>query len=140
MRRNKGWTLTELMIVIVMMGIIIGISIPGFKNYIAKTKLDTAKNEILSTLSAARASALSEQQNYQVIFETATNTYKISPGGASRTLPEGIVISNSFDITYEFHQDRTALTTPCNVSIVNIQNDSVTFYLIPATGYIEVQE
>ncbi|MDD5529074.1 MAG: prepilin-type N-terminal cleavage/methylation domain-containing protein [bacterium] len=140
MERNKGWTLTELMIVIVMMGIVIGISIPSFKNYIVKTRLDTAKNEILAVLRTARSNALSEQKNCQVIFETATNTYRISPGGAVKTLPEGIEIANSFDITYEFHQDRTALTTPCNVNIVNVKNDSVTFYLIPATGYIEVQE
>jgi prepilin-type N-terminal cleavage/methylation domain-containing protein len=140
MRRNKGWTLTELMIVIVMMGIVIGISIPSFKNYIAKTQLDTAKNEILAVLRTARSNALSEQKNCQVIFEKATNSYRINPGGVSKTLPEGTEIANAFDITYEFHQDRTAVTTPCNVSIINTQNKSVIFYLIPATGYIEVQE
>lgn len=140
MVRNKGWTLTELIIVIAIMGIVIGISLPSFRNYMAKTKLDSAKNEIISTLYLARSNALSEQKDYQVIFEKATNSYRINPGGVSKQLPEGIVISNAFDITYEFHSDRTATMIPCNVTLVNNLNSSIIFNLIPATGYVEITE
>lgn len=140
MLKNKGWTIIEAMVVLALMGIIIGISMPRLQNYVSKTRLDGAKNEVLSILRVARANALSEQRTYQVVFEEATNTYRILPGGASKSLPEGIKISSSSDVTYSFYADRTASVTPGKLTIVNSKGSRVVFTLVPATGYIEGSE
>lgn len=138
--KGKGFTIIEVMVVIGILGIIAGITIPAFRDYIPRMRLRGARDEVLATLRLSRTKALSERQTYQVIFEKATNTYRMNPGGESKPLPQGIEIANSCDIVYEFRPDRTGAVIPAEVTLVNRRNKSVTFYLTEATGYIRVQE
>lgn len=139
--RDRGFTVIEIMTVIGILGIIMGIAIPIFRDYIPRIRLRTAGDEVLATLRLARTRALSERQICRVIFEKATNSYRIDPEGQSIRLPQGISIVNSFDIIYEFRPDRTAEIIPNQeVRFTNERNKGVTFHLIPATGYVRVEE
>lgn len=140
-KNNKGFTIVELMTIIAVLGIIGSIAIPAFRDYIPRMRLRRARDEVLATLRFARIKALSERQTYQVIFERATNSYRVEPGGNSVPLPLGVSITNSTDITYEFRPDRTGATSPSSdVILVNERNKRVQFHLIEATGYIRVVE
>ncbi|MBW2587652.1 MAG: prepilin-type N-terminal cleavage/methylation domain-containing protein, partial [Deltaproteobacteria bacterium] len=44
MRRNQGFTITELMITVVIMGVLASIAIPSFTNYIYKARVTEATN------------------------------------------------------------------------------------------------
>jgi prepilin-type N-terminal cleavage/methylation domain-containing protein len=138
--RNKGFTIMELMCVIGIMGIMVGIIMPAYRGYIPKMRLKSARDQVFVTLRLARTRALSERQIYQVIFEKATNTYKINPGGASTPLPTGITMPIAANITYEFRPNRTAAMIPGNVTLQNRRGQTVAFQLTAATGHIEVQE
>lgn len=138
--RNKGWTLIEALVVVVLMGIILAIGIPQYGRYISRTQLESASNEVLAALRVARSNAISEQKTYRVFFNKTANTYRMIPGGGEKTLPGGIEISNSVDITYEFNADRTAVVDPSNIIITNSRGQTVEFSVIAATGYIEVEE
>ena len=138
--KKQGFTIIEVVIVLAILGIVAGIAIPAFRDYIPRMRLRMAKDEVLATLRLARTRAFSERQTYQVIFEKPTNSYRVNPGGASKPLPQGISIANSFDIVYEFRPDRTAEMIPCDVTLVNARNKCVIFYLIPATGHIRIVE
>ncbi|MDI6840569.1 MAG: prepilin-type N-terminal cleavage/methylation domain-containing protein [bacterium] len=138
--RQKGFTVIETTLVLIILGIILGISMASYRNYIPRMRLNAAKDEVLATLRLAQTKAIAERKIYQVIFEKATNSYRINPDGESKPLPQGISIANSFDITYQFNPDHTAKMIPCDVTLVNPRNKSVIFYVIPATGYIRVKE
>jgi prepilin-type N-terminal cleavage/methylation domain-containing protein len=137
--KKKGFTIMEMMCVVGIIGILIGITIPAYRGFLPRMRLRSARDQVLVTLRLARTRALSERQIYQVIFEKATDTYKISPGGTSTPLPAGITMPIAADITYEFRPDRTAAMIPGSVTLQNRRGQSVAFQLAAATGHIKVQ-
>jgi len=44
MRRNQGFTITELMVAVVIMGVLAGLAIPSFTGYIYKSRVTEASN------------------------------------------------------------------------------------------------
>ncbi len=144
MRNNKkGFTITEIMVVIVIMGILGGIAIPSFRNYIVRMRLRSARDDILSTLRVAKARAMSERVVYRVIFDTTGYAVGIDPDGdgtfsydEARVLPQGVSIV-SIDTYFEFRPDRTGILSDSNVVVTNGKNN-VKFYLTFATSNIKV--
>lgn len=45
-KRNDGFTMIEIMIVVTIIAILSGVSISVYRNYLSKTKVETAKNQI----------------------------------------------------------------------------------------------
>jgi len=138
--KKDGFSIIEAMVVFAVLGIILGITIPSFRNYIPRMRLKGARDEVLSALQLAQTKAVSERRVYQVIFEE--NSYRFNPDTTSalRYLPQGISIVGSDEVTFEFHPDHTAKVFPCNLTIENTKYKSVTFSVIEATGYIKVEE
>lgn len=60
LRRQKGFTLIELMIVIVVMAILAAIAVPSYREYQAQSRHKGAVRQIASDLMAARMQAISE--------------------------------------------------------------------------------
>lgn len=58
MNKNKGFTLIELMVTIVVLAIIASIAVPSFSDNIAKQGLDNSGREILSALNEGRSKAV----------------------------------------------------------------------------------
>ena len=144
--RKKGFTITEMMVVVVLMGVMGSIAIPSFSYYIVRMRLTRARDEILSTLKVARARALSERIVYKVSF-FGSNEYKVGKDpdgdgtfdyGASKLLPNGVSYLTSGS-DFEFYPDRTGAMLTSDLIIINTKNDDVRFYLIPATGHIKVE-
>lgn len=65
--RNRGFTLIELIIVIVILAIITGISLKGYSKYIGQAKTNTDMNNI-NTVLRAMTSALSEEGVYEELI------------------------------------------------------------------------
>ncbi len=60
--RNGGFTLIELMIVLVLMGILLGVMGPSFQTSIRNNRLQTSFNDIASALAFARGEAIVRTQ------------------------------------------------------------------------------
>ena len=93
MKKNKGFTLIELMIVVAVIGIIAAIAYPSYRDSVKKTQRSDAKSAL------TRAAAMQER------FYTLNNTYTgdITKIGGS-TSPEGL---------YTIAVDITACTNHC---------------------------
>ncbi len=66
MRRAKGFTILELIVVIFIMGLVVATSIPSFLNFTRNAKLNGAARNIVSCLHSARQYAITNNLRCQV--------------------------------------------------------------------------
>jgi len=87
-RRAAGYTLIEMTIVLFIILAFLAMSVPFFANFSSSTGLRTAEREIGTILRTARSYAISNNENYNVLCDTATDpdTYSIRRTAAS-TVP-----------------------------------------------------
>jgi len=76
---QAGFSLPELLIVIGLIGVIISIAIPGFRDYSTKSNLETSLDKITRTLSLARNRSLTTYPNSEIIVCPSSNTESNTP-------------------------------------------------------------
>ncbi|MFO7915004.1 MAG: GspH/FimT family pseudopilin [Candidatus Krumholzibacteriales bacterium] len=74
-RAKAGFTLTELMIVISILGLIAVLSIPNIKGFLQTWKLNGESQELASTLRTARSAAVRRNAEVVFTFDMNTNSY-----------------------------------------------------------------
>ena len=77
MRNSKGFTLIELIIAMVIMGIIAAIGIPNFLGWMANYNLKAAANELYSSMQFARINAVKQNKEWAVVFDIANGVYYV---------------------------------------------------------------
>ncbi len=97
-----GFTLAELLIVLVIIGIAAAIAVP-MASSAGSMQLRAAGNIVAADLEYAKSMAISHGQRYAVVFDPTTETYQI-------TDPNNVVIKHpikgkSFDYKVEFKKD-----------------------------------
>ncbi len=96
---QAGYTLTELAIVIVIIGIIAAITIPSFGSYLRKTRVDGSRNQLIADFYFARSLAIARRETITMRFQT--DEYQIVNGGGTvfRTTPanDGVTFTASGD-------------------------------------------
>ena len=68
MKKNKGFSLVELIIVIAIMAIIIGIAIPGLNNLINGNKVERAAKQLAAAIGKARSEAIVSNRKVAMLF------------------------------------------------------------------------
>jgi len=106
MFERKGVTLIEILVVLAVMGIIAGISIPLFSVFARGNKLDGAARNISTALRTARSYAIVKRAVYTVDLTTDDKFFIV---GVDKTfkMPVGIKINNvsTVDDQVEFNAD-----------------------------------
>ncbi len=81
-KKEKGVSLIELLIVLAIVGIIAGIGIPQYGAFIAKNNAKRATTDLLQNIRLARTMAIKENRRYLISFnESASNTYRVGFDG-----------------------------------------------------------
>ena len=62
LRSRPGYTLTEMVIVVLMVGMLTMISLPKFSGLVERNKLSAAREEITAAIATARAAAVQKGQ------------------------------------------------------------------------------
>jgi general secretion pathway protein H len=75
---SGGFTLIELMVVLVLLGVLLAVAFPSIGGGMATIKLKTSSREIAATLRLARSKAIREQQVYLVGFDLTKNQMELS--------------------------------------------------------------
>lgn len=111
MRNGRGFTLIELLVAVVVAGVIIAITVPGFGNFRSSLVRNQVKWALIADLRYARQLAVTKHRQVVVAFgngSTTTNltTYtlhtdsngnKVKDSGElvlNRTLPKGALLTN----------------------------------------------
>jgi prepilin-type N-terminal cleavage/methylation domain-containing protein len=72
---NRGFTVLELTIVAVVVGIATTLAVPRFGQVMQKLKFKTEGKDVVSTLRLARSSAVSQREQFGVYFDCQLNEY-----------------------------------------------------------------
>jgi len=136
--RDKGFTIVELMIVMVIVGILISMAIPSFKFMFSKDKLRSSTTTVTAMLYTARMKAMNEGEPYGVLFEESGRCLIVcDPAdtnlvvGPPSFIEDGVNIC-SIDFTdrtvifNEFGQlEKSCLPTGILTGTVKLANDAV---------------
>jgi type IV fimbrial biogenesis protein FimT len=93
LRKNAGFSLTELMVIIGIMGIMAGIAMPNLIGWLPKYRMGSAAREILGTLEFARLTAVKRNVATLVTLDYANDLVRVTVGTTTvRTIrmPAGI--------------------------------------------------
>lgn len=93
LRKNAGFSLTELMVIIGIIGIMAGIAMPNLIGWLPKYRMGSAAREILGTLEFARLTAVKRNVATSVTLDYANDLVRVTVGATTvRTIrmPAGI--------------------------------------------------
>jgi len=106
MRSESGFTLIEMVIVIIVLGILVGIAVPKYADFKDAANLAAAKANI-SSLRAAAAMYYAEQT-----VETGAGSYPADTDALEALLQESLTWPTGYGYTYTAATGTCALTTP----------------------------
>lgn len=75
---RRGFTLVELMVVVLVMGVILGISIPVFRSILKKAPLEQAVSDVEAACRNARAKAIIDNRVMEVYFNDVEDIIVLS--------------------------------------------------------------
>jgi len=96
--RQRGFSLIELMVAIVIFGMLIGFSIPSYQSYALTQKLRGTSENLVQTIQLQRSRAMATGQNVVINFNTAAPAaWTVMCGSAwgRSSLPKGITYSSA---------------------------------------------
>ena len=150
--RERGFTSTELMIVVAIMGSVTAVATPSISRWLTSIRMESATREIASTLQLARVKAITQNTSISIHFDTAANTYQMQrPNSAALTtwhtvdkakkLPAGILFVSVTGNPVTFQSGRGS-TIPGSNSTVIIQNTQgkTNAIVVAQTGRIIVRK
>lgn len=87
-RQNRGFTLVELMVTLVVLLVLVLLAVPSFRDYIEKARVRGAADQITDLLARARASAVKSNLPVAVRAQGSTGTWCLGAAMAAEPATE----------------------------------------------------
>jgi prepilin-type N-terminal cleavage/methylation domain-containing protein len=122
--KDGGFTLIELMVVLVVVGLVLMATMPSFSRYIASSRLAGAASTLVTDLHYARALANSQHTTYELRRTTAGySLVRVAPTTTvlTRTMPRGVTLTAAGTTTFY----SWGLTQPASITLQQGGHSSV---------------
>jgi general secretion pathway protein H len=91
-RRQRGLTLLELLIVLVLMGLMAAITLPMFGKGVSTSELRSSARQIAAGLRLARSEALTQRHEAFVVLDVAGKRFRVGSDPREHKLADGITL------------------------------------------------
>ncbi|CAN5888229.1 hypothetical protein BH23ACT11_BH23ACT11_16030 [soil metagenome] len=114
---ERGFTLPEVLITIVILGMLVAIAIPSWQAVVEGRRVDSAANQFSSDLRLAHTRATNQLKTWKLVHSPGSSSYELVPEGGTaipRSLPDGTkvldteVLALAGDRTIVFDPDGSA--------------------------------
>ena len=157
-RHSKGFTLIELIVVLVLLGIMFGITVPKFRQAILSDSLDSTSLRLIGLVQNLRERAISDQVSYLLHFDIQEKKFWAFAGNASEEdqesarlraykLPDGVEIQDIWSWgsgrNYSEGVIRFSRKGYIEQSMIHLQSEDgreVSLELTPFLGSIKIHE
>jgi type IV fimbrial biogenesis protein FimT len=99
--RTGGITLVELLVVLAVIGLIVGISIPGFVGYAQRTRLNSSARQVVGMLALARSMAISSHDEHALEVDAGDGEIRVVNQVSGEALEKVLRLPNSVSVTME---------------------------------------
>lgn len=152
--RQKGFTLVEMMVVLLVIGITLAAGVPSFSRYMRTSNLDSASKQVEGAFKLARQRAITEGVPYLILWSNYTWYYIIRDTDRNGTytsgepytgptyLPKGTwaTASTGFTSSYlSFYPNGTA-SAGVTFDLTNQAGQVISMTLLPPTGQMLVNK
>lgn len=136
----RGFTIIELLITMVILGVIAVLAIPAFGDQLARRRLEGVATDLSTDLQFARSQAVSSGGDVR-LRSTSTTTYVIDNGAGTVTyktvtLPAGITMTNG--VTVSFDATRGAAAAAQSFALASAQTSAAMQVDVNAMGRASV--
>ena len=142
---ERGFTLIEVLVTIVIMGIVFGIASSTWQGTVESRQVDSATNQLAADLRLAHTSATNQLEPYKVVVANSNSpTYQFGPSSGTlvtRTLPEGAVITDATTIAFNPNGEASVTSgagSPITVKSSNNASNDHTIEFNTATSRVKV--
>ena len=91
-RGGFGFTLLELLIVLLLVGLIAALTVPAFSGGVSTTQLKSAAREVAAGLRLARGQAIAQRSEAALELDVTARAFRVLPDPRVHALPAGIDI------------------------------------------------
>ena len=152
--QHAGFTLTELMVVTLVLGLTLAASVPSFSRFMQSSNLDSASKQVAGHMKLARSTAIAEGVPYLVQWSNVNWYFIIRDdnedgnftGGEPYTgpywFPKGITSQNPqgfLNINIGFLPNGTT-SQQCSWELVNNKQHTITMTLLSSTGQVLIDK
>jgi len=139
LKNNKGFTLIEMISVILVLGIISAVAVPMFDNSTINTTL--VANTVQTDIQYTQELAMTRNQDIEISFGAGATSYSlpIDPSGVwsadTRALPQGVTIQDAVNVSFNKHGE---ISSGGAVVTLNANGTTMTVTVQGYTGRVTV--
>jgi len=150
---SGGFSLTEMMVVLTVIGIVLGVAVPNFVRIGQRDSVETTAYDLQRQLSLARQKAVSRRAHYRVSIDTEARTFQVDRRENGTWIPDPAETfawservdallniggtSGNTDIEFEPRGTVVALDAPAIIRFVNAHGDTSSVSLV-RTGRLRI--
>jgi len=145
--RQAGFNLTELMVVVAIIGLLAAVSTPFFLSYLQSATLKSGAEEVAALLNQGRQLAITNNQNVCVNITATQMRYRV--GGCAGTtwvgtgtdasgnvnMPAGVTLAASADPVFDYLGRATPAAT---YTVTNPQDSKTLTVSVAASGRVRI--
>ncbi len=128
-RSNQGFTFTEVLFVVIVIGILSAIIAPTGLGFVGRQQLRTATNQIYWAMQNARSQARAERSSYQASFKKDNNNLLQYAVHSTNVMPVDIIVWEPLPHGVQVDPEQTSLLK-VNPNTNKVKNSETGYYRV----------